>query len=381
MDNNIKDNLQQPTTPTNPEATPIADGLKKDASKKKSNKWMIVLAGVLVAGYITLTVLYNFNSTKLSALSSFVPHFKKSNTVDSSTLASSSTFDTTGMAAMDTLHVATDTTSKNAVAQADSAKKETTSIAQKETKAVEQKVAAATKTSVEKSVTKIVSKKMIAESYSASTVSAKKQAVEPTVKKEVETKSSSNNTIASSENVKAEKSTSSKITSSKNAIVSKSKFTKKNDDYAVYHTDNSYTIPAGQASSSKEYPTYKYKTNPNEVAAVAKPSNYYVSYNTSEARFIKASKPYPKNFDEYLKSIPNGDIDYDTRFAFSERCLQTYFVPGAQAQQVDETGKIMNTLSMEDLFGFMRVNEFGINVKEKQQSGSRLSGIKFSYKF
>ena len=107
----------------------------------------------------------------------------------------------------------------------------------------------------------------------------------------------------------------------------------------------------------------------------------YTSYPMNEAKFIKASKPYPTSLDGYLKSIGNAEIDYDSRFAFSERCLQTYFVPGAQAQLVDENGRVMSTTNIEDLLGVMRVNEFSVLLKNKQMSGSRIAAIQYTYKF
>ncbi len=384
MDNTTNSNSQnQPpqtdATLANTEATPIADALNVEQKKKSSgSKIAILFGGVLIAMYVLLVFLINFTSLKVPALSAIVPNLhKKIVAIDSTNVNTSVPLGDTALAAIDTTTPNIDTTAAE-IAEAAASTSASTAAAStivNEAATPEEKKTAAPKKVVEKKsvAAPTATNNSVAKSSSPTSSSTSNNHVVGTIKSANTDATSNSSTSYSSKKEKTTPNVSANQNYSAKAV----------HDYAVYNSSNSYTIPAGQISSTAN-PNYSYKTNPaklNSSPSAAAHSNSYVSYSTSEATFIKASKPYPTTLDGYFKAISNPEIDYDTRFAFSERCLQTFFTPGAQAQQVDETGKVMNTISMEDLFGVMRVNEFNIALKDKQQSGSRLSSIKFNYKF
>ncbi len=393
--NNSTDSTNQPLQESG-NSSPISDDLKgaKTTSTKKSGTGKIVgvLLAVLFLSYIAITLVVNFTKINIPAVSKLVYHFHaKTSASDTTKVTEATTAD--AALALDTTVTAKDTMSKDALATIDTSKKTVAEAksAKEEKKPKEEKELTVAKPSISKTEpVKPLSKTTPKEPATEKSVVEKPVAPKPVAAKTEKNNSSSTaipkeekKLAVVSENKTKEKTTETlSKTEKKSESVTKSKFVKKVDDYAVYHSDNSYMVPAGQISSSSAYPTYNYKVNPNEKSAsYHSTSSSYVSYNVSEARFIKASKPYPTSLDGYLKAIGNPEIDYDTRFAFSERCLQTYFIPGATAQQIDENGKTMNTISMEDLFGLMRVNEFNVNIKDRQASGNRIASIKFNYKF
>ncbi len=384
MDNPTNSNPQnQPpqadTTNANAEATPLADALKVEQKKKSSaSKIAILFGGVLIAIYVLMVFLVNFTSLKVPALSAIVPNLhKKTAAVDSSNVNTSVPLGDTALASIDTASTKIDTTAAEVaeVAASTSASSAAASTIVNEAATPEENKTVAPKKSAEKKSVDApkTTNSSVAKSSASTSSSNASKAVATTAK-------SANTDVASSS---SNSSSSKKEKATPNVSANQNYSAKAVHDYAVYNSSNSYTIPAGQISSTAN-PNYSYKTNSaklNSSSSATPHSNSYVSYSTSEATFIKATKPYPTTLDGYFKAISNPEIDYDTRFAFSERCLQTFFTPGAQAQQVDEMGKVMNTISMEDLFGVMRVNEFNIALKDKQQAGSRLSAIKFNYKF
>jgi len=97
--------------------------------------------------------------------------------------------------------------------------------------------------------------------------------------------------------------------------------------------------------------------------------------------FGKEMKEMPSSFEGYLSMMSNPAVDYDTRFSYADNNMNSYFTPNAMAIQVDEKGNEINKMSVDELMGVLRVNEFKIRIKDKQQSGGRIAVLKFSYQF
>lgn len=97
--------------------------------------------------------------------------------------------------------------------------------------------------------------------------------------------------------------------------------------------------------------------------------------------FGKEMKEMPSSFEGYLSMMSNPAVDYDTRFSYADNNMNSYFTSSAIAIQVDEKGNEINKMSVDELMGVLRVNEFKIRIKDKQQSGGRIAVLKFSYQF
>ena len=97
--------------------------------------------------------------------------------------------------------------------------------------------------------------------------------------------------------------------------------------------------------------------------------------------FGKEMKEMPSSFEGYLSVMSNPAVDYDTRFSYADNNMNSFFTSSAMAIQVDEKGNEINKMSVDELMGVLRVNEFKIRIKDKQQSGGRISVLKFSYQF
>ncbi|MFM2048102.1 MAG: hypothetical protein RI955_650 [Bacteroidota bacterium] len=97
--------------------------------------------------------------------------------------------------------------------------------------------------------------------------------------------------------------------------------------------------------------------------------------------FGKEMKEMPSSFEGYLTTMANPAVDYDTRFSYSDNYIGNYFTSNAVAVQVDEKGNEINKMSVDEFLGVLRVNEFKIRIKDKQQNGGRIAVLKFSYQF
>ncbi|MFM2226003.1 MAG: hypothetical protein RJA07_2205 [Bacteroidota bacterium] len=97
--------------------------------------------------------------------------------------------------------------------------------------------------------------------------------------------------------------------------------------------------------------------------------------------FGKEMKEMPSSFEGYLTTMANPAVDYDSRFSYADNNMANYFTSNAMAIQVDEKGNEINKMSVDEFLGVLRVNEFKIRIKDKQQSGGRIAVLKFSYQF
>ncbi len=83
----------------------------------------------------------------------------------------------------------------------------------------------------------------------------------------------------------------------------------------------------------------------------------------------------PSSLDGYLRIIGNPQYDFDTRFNYSEICLNQYFATGAVTIEVDKSGTELTRMPVSDMLGIMRMNEVSVKVKDKQKTGNKINTI------
>jgi hypothetical protein len=147
---------------------------------------------------------------------------------------------------------------------------------------------------------------------------------------------------------------------------------------------NNGTVNTTSSPKSNNVTIAKSKPEPAKIENTKSETKVNSSNNngtnaTTEMALPTTSTPTPITFDGYMKKIGNGNIDFDTRFVYSELCLINHFSKDAMITELNKEGAVLATYTASDLLDIMRTNDRPIKIINKQTKNGKVTAMNINF--